>query len=351
MAAGRLASTLALAATGALLVQAQEQTLLIDPSVHGIRSYGQLSYGPYGLNADNWAALGVMPDSKQDFKLSGFNVSQRFPGTALPGWTVTLGSKANIALPQGALAQAGGAGNFFSGLTVRLTPPPTLTGFDPAASPRTFTSYVADDSWLLCATIVVPDEATSAKLADDDGSCSTILSADCVQAMELAISNSQASSNGAGGTCRQPDLSRLPANCQIPGAKVQTFEVPMSFTPYSTATAQTANNAAMKMMNYLNGSQVAAFGTVPAQNRDDRDSLNNATTFAIPMAFTFGPRAAAVTAQAMQMQAPVSKMICPSAVDKAKKFGGPDPGTVTSIIGMVLPIGILAVLLFFASFD
>lgn len=344
MAAGRLPS-LALVASLVSLASSQSpsdmtQTLLINPPVHGIQSYGQLSWGAYGIPGDTWSTLVAQPDSRQDFTLAGFNVSQRFPGTPLPGWKVTVSSKAGLAVPAGAQGVSQ-PGMFFSGVTVRLSPPaglvdPTVPGFQ---------RYDADNSWLLCATVVLPDEPTAMKLTEDDGSCKTILSTDCIKMIENATALAQAQMAGSG--CPRPDLSRLPQQCQVPGARIQAFEVPMSYTPYIPVNGALRMTASM----YLNGTQLSSFGSVPSMARDDRGSIENATTFAIPMALTFGPRAGAVSAQVMQMQMPMTKMICPSAVDKAKKFGGVEPGSMASALGMVLGIVVASSGFFFATLD
>ncbi|KAK7961568.1 uncharacterized protein PG986_002393 [Apiospora aurea] len=108
-------------------------------------------------------------------------------------WSLSVEVAADIPIPSGSM-YGGGNGTFFTGSRILLNAPPATGGVNASS----------DDAWQTCVTFwdLIVDEYPD-ELREDDGSCSSGLSPDCIGAIEREIVDD--SSPQSGCTCPQLD--------------------------------------------------------------------------------------------------------------------------------------------------
>ncbi|TKW53729.1 hypothetical protein CTA1_1008 [Colletotrichum tanaceti] len=208
---------------------------LSDLNRYPIQTHGNL--GPYAIDADVWASYfdddddddGETPAYSAYYPLVGPNVSEPYPGSLVDGWSVSVAVRDNIPLTNASLLRlAGGASDrdkFIAGVRVTLNPPAALLededeGDDDDESKETRANWAMDPSWRLCYShLTFPSTqsgATQARLADDDGSCSSLWNETCLAAIEVARTGIIAFGAANAGSARE---SRPTVRIVCPRAK------------------------------------------------------------------------------------------------------------------------------------
>jgi hypothetical protein len=129
--------------------------------------------------------------------MKGFNASALYSTATTEGWHLSISVRENMP-SKSSDAGIGPNTHDVIGTTVSLEPPINLTI-------RSSGEAKVDPPWRVCAFFLTDiSDAATERLQDDDGSCSSALSAECLQEVEDAVASAQKSP----GECICPDFSK-----------------------------------------------------------------------------------------------------------------------------------------------
>lgn len=178
--------------------------------------------GPWGEPYDQFEEALASPNATGSFAISGPNVSVASGGSDVPtveGWAWKVSLRGDIPLTNessDATDEDVAQGRTYTGVEVALVAPGTLVAPLAAGAGNTTTNattlnITAVDGWEICINIwdfFGSDEGTELR-QETDGSCKSVLSDDCLAALESATSTPS--------NCACPDLSRISACADYQG--------------------------------------------------------------------------------------------------------------------------------------
>jgi hypothetical protein len=161
------------------------------------------AFGPFGVPDSRYNELLDAPNATSQYPLSGRNISAPYPGSGpIDGWSWTVSVVADIpvSLSNSTTVDSYPSNYTFTGSRVVLQAP---TG--PAAA--------AHESWFVC--VVNWDIDLSkypSKLRTDDGSCSSVLSDQCIRDIEASALEKYSLGLGGANPCKCPSVEEI-ASC------------------------------------------------------------------------------------------------------------------------------------------
>ncbi|KKY30614.1 hypothetical protein UCDDA912_g09472 [Diaporthe ampelina] len=184
-----------------------------DPNSGSIAS-GDLSVAaPYGLPASNFESDTSKPDDAATFNITGYDVSADGTPQSVDGWKLEAAVKGGVSLSD-ATNSSVNQDQVFQATTLYIQAPDDMN---------------MDDSWKMCA-VVYPGLANSVDSSTAlDGSCSGVLSTECVQALSVAAGGTNSNGMDTSGNCTN---FVLPARCTdaFPSDSVRTAAITINQT-------------------------------------------------------------------------------------------------------------------------
>lgn len=191
--------------------------VLLDISCHvsayepssGSATSGDLSVAaPYGIPASKFESDTNKPDEAATFNITGYDVSADSTPQSVDGWKLEAAVKGGVSLSD-ATNSSVNKDQVFEATTLYIQAPDNMK---------------MDDSWKMCA-VVYPGLASSVDSTTAvDGSCSNVLSTDCVQALSVAAGGANSNGMDSNGNCTN---FVLPARCteSFPSDSVRTTAI------------------------------------------------------------------------------------------------------------------------------
>lgn len=191
--------------TGAMLF-----SLVSAHSVGFLDSYGEgAGFGPWGVPEETYNRLMDSPNATSEYPLPAPDTSSAYPASGpADGWSLTVSVVADIAMTESDSSSADGHDHHtFTGSRVVLEAPTDV-----------------DESWFVC-VIQWDLDLTNypAKLREDDGSCSSLLSEQCIRDAEAHVIEGYQSRFGNLNPCSCPPLREIPS-CEGEQADAMTSE-------------------------------------------------------------------------------------------------------------------------------
>lgn len=183
-----------------------------DPSSGSIAA-GDLSVAaPYGLPPSTFESDTNKPDEAATFNITGYDVSADSTPQSVDGWKLEAAVKGGVSLSD-ATNSSVNKDQVFGATTLYIQAPDNMK---------------MDDSWKMCA-VVYPGLASSVDSSTVvDGSCSGVLSTECVQALSVAAGGANSNGMDSNGNCTN---FVLPARCTdtFPSDSIRTTAIGMLY--------------------------------------------------------------------------------------------------------------------------
>lgn len=157
--------------------------LLLRPTLGALEF--EIGDGLKQISDKAWASASSSPNATGSVALSGYNVSQEWPGESISGWSLDIKVMADV--PSKNVDD-----KFYTGLTFSLSAPDELQTKQDNGSTILQLDNSTNSTWAVCMTIIshLPEE-TIKDGYDDDGSCYAMLGEKCVDALKAqAVSES-----------------------------------------------------------------------------------------------------------------------------------------------------------------
>lgn len=207
---------------------------------------------PLGLSEDKWPLVLTNPSKEGVVKIDGFDISKKYPGESIDGWTVSVSLKSDIETKD---VVPDPSGPYFNAAALRLNPPEDLVKDALYSDNKTFTAH---ESWMIKVhRITLQDDANRTALANDDGSCSNLLSEECVKAWEA--------SPGKNWTSTPAITRNVPQECKFP---LSAVGMPVAGR-YENWSDSIADDDAAKDIDWYKGSELISVGSRPSLERDE----------------------------------------------------------------------------------
>ena len=153
--------------TGALLPHAALAALAV-----------QIGAGQSEISDKGWESASSSPNATGSAALSGFNVSQEWPGEPIKGWSLDINVLADV-------PSKDKDDEFYTGVTFSLSAPDELQTKLDNGSTVLQVDNPNNSSWAVCMTIITfLTEESLEDGYDDDGSCHATLGDKCVDALK-----------------------------------------------------------------------------------------------------------------------------------------------------------------------
>lgn len=181
-----------------------------DPNTGSIASGDLSAAAPYGIPASKFESDTNKPDEAATFNITGYDVSADSTPQSVDGWKLEAAVKAAVSLSD-ATNSTVNKDQVFEATTLYIQAPDGMK---------------IADSWRMCA-VVYPGLTNSVDSSTVvDGSCSGILSTECVQAITVAAGGANSNGMDKSGNCTE---FVLPARCTdaFPNDSVRTQAISM----------------------------------------------------------------------------------------------------------------------------
>jgi len=156
----------------------------------------------YSISDEHWNEALNDPDATGRYPIDGYDVSKPYPEEGIlppiEGWSIDVNITADIPIPTI-------PDRFISGVNIRVSPPTELISTD---SNGTTTLKADMDEWKVCISYLALSSEALEKAKSDDGSCSSIVSQECIQDLTNTDNNLDRST----GRCRSPETGT--PNCE-----------------------------------------------------------------------------------------------------------------------------------------
>jgi hypothetical protein len=165
-------------------------------------SYGEgANFGPYGVALSKYNEILNAPNATSQYTISGPNISAPYPGSGpVDGWSLTVSVVADIAMSES------------NSSTAHWYPNQIFTGSRVVLQTPKGPSSAAHESWYLC--VINWDIGLAkypSKLREDDGSCSSVLSEQCIRDVEARALEEYRLGFNPITPCGCPMLSDIPS--------------------------------------------------------------------------------------------------------------------------------------------
>lgn len=181
-----------------------------EPSSGSIASGDLGVSAPYGIPASKFESDTNKPDEAATFNITGYDISADSTPQSADGWKLEAAVKGGVSLSD-ATNSSVNKDQVFESTTLYIQAPDGMK---------------MDSSWKMCA-VVYPGLASSVDSSTAlDGSCSNVLSTDCVQALSVAAGGANSNGMDSNGNCTN---FVLPARCtdSFPSDSVRTAAIGM----------------------------------------------------------------------------------------------------------------------------
>lgn len=179
-----------------------------EPNSGSVTS-GDLSVAaPYGIPASKFESDTNKPDEAATFNITGYDVSTDSTPQSVDGWKLEAAVKGSVSLSD-ATNSSVNKDQVFEATTLYIQAPDNMK---------------MDSSWKMCA-VVYPGLASSVDSSTAvDGSCSNVLSTECVQALSVAAGGANSNGMDSNGNCTN---FVLPARCtdSFPSDSIRTTAI------------------------------------------------------------------------------------------------------------------------------
>lgn len=179
-----------------------------EPNSGSVTS-GDLSVAaPYGIPASKFESDTNKPDEAATFNITGYDVSTDSTPQSVDGWKLEAAVKGSVSLSD-ATNSSVNKDQVFEATTLYIQAPDNMK---------------MDNSWKMCA-VVYPGLASSVDSSTAvDGSCSNVLSTECVQALSVAAGGANSNGMDSNGNCTN---FVLPARCtdSFPSDSIRTTAI------------------------------------------------------------------------------------------------------------------------------
>lgn len=179
-----------------------------EPNSGSVTS-GDLSVAaPYGIPASKFESDTNKPDEAATFNITGYDVSTDSTPQSVDGWKLEAAVKGSVSLSD-ATNSSVNKDQVFAATTLYIQAPDNMK---------------MDSSWKMCA-VVYPGLASSVDSSTAvDGSCSNVLSTECVQALSVAAGGANSNGMDSNGNCTN---FVLPARCtdSFPSDSIRTTAI------------------------------------------------------------------------------------------------------------------------------
>lgn len=165
-----------------------------DPNTGSIVTGDLSAAAPYGLPASKFQSDTNKPDAEATFNITGYDVSADSTPQSADGWKLEAAVKSSVSLSDATNSSVNKA-QVFEATTLYMQAPDNMK---------------LADTWRICA-VVYPGLVNSVDSSTTvDGSCSGILSTECVQALTVAAGGANSNGMDKNGNCTE---FVLPARC------------------------------------------------------------------------------------------------------------------------------------------
>jgi hypothetical protein len=174
-----------------------------DPDSWGAYGWPDLKLGPWAVPDVTFERLMEAPNATSEYPLQAPGISSPFPAPGpIDGWSLSLSVVADVPMSE-------------SNMSLALDHPnDTFTGSRLVLQTPTGPDSAVDKSWSVCVIHWWIDPKNHpAKLREDDGSCSSVLSEQCVRDLENSAREAYMYITGRGGgtQCPCPRPSDIPS--------------------------------------------------------------------------------------------------------------------------------------------
>lgn len=157
---------------------------------------GTDDYGPWDLTPSQFDSFLDHPNATTEYDLpQGKNISAPYSEKSIDGWTWSISVTADVPIENATDPNAA----YFTGTRITINTPPSLPKSNSSRNLH------VDKSWQTCIVKWRFGEGYNDKLREDDGSCSSVLSKNCVTDIEAAVLKDYNFRTG----CKCPDVSKL----------------------------------------------------------------------------------------------------------------------------------------------
>lgn len=257
---------------------------------------------PQGIAEDKWPLLMVKPDKKGTYSLEGFDISKKYPGESLDGWTVSVSLKSDIEAKD---IIPDRSDEYFNAISLRLSPPEDLVKDGLKSKSKAFTPH---DSWNVKATRISlrqPENRTA--LAGDDGSCKTLLSESCISAWEEAAGKNWESDDAF--------TDGIPNECRL----YYVGEENPAAQRYENW-SESINDDSAKDIDWYKGSELQSVASKPA-DKGDKELLDYVSAYWDMVIIVWGYDSSKLE-ESDNKPAPKAKLVCTGALTNQTGGGG-----------------------------
>ncbi|KAI0509217.1 CBP4-domain-containing protein [Xylaria bambusicola] len=238
----------------------------VDGAISTFGSVGELPLPGQGNLTEFEASLANSTNATGTYAIAGPNISDTFsPTSTLDGWSwsITLAE-----LPVPARSSSTPNDTYFTAGQINLNVPSSLVDSNG--------NVIVDDSWRMCLFgWDLSNNPYPKKLRSDDGTCSSILSDECVADIKKSVDDSI---NSADEQCACPKISEIPSCSKIEDA-ASVFN--------NSCYAKTFD---AKRIREFNNSKTAweAFGSLEGYQKGNETIYNDLGSVAWPVIASFG---------------------------------------------------------------
>lgn len=255
---------------------------------------------PWDIPSDQWPVLMASPDFEGEYAIDGFDISKEYPGEPMDGWTVSMSVKQIDA--DGVIDTETGK-TIFVGSTLRLNPPEDLVK-DAISDAGVFHPH---PSWKISGyryNLFRPENRT--KLEDDDGSCTSLLTSECISAWEEQAGETWGSSKPVSSV----------EDCRL---EYSAAERPIAYS-YSRWQDDVIDSAAARNIDWYEGSEIQLLAS-EATGLDDEEMIARVGGFLDMVMITWGYNTS-YFGEDDEPQTPTAKLVCTKGLYKLNNSEG-----------------------------
>lgn len=268
-------------------------------------SLGFAQNPPWDIPSDQWPVLMASPDFEGEYAIDGFDISGEYPGESMDGWTLSVSVK-NI--DADGLIDTERGKTVFVGSTLRLNPPEDLVEDAISGDAGTFHAH---PSWSISAKryrLHQPDNRT--KLEDDDGSCTNLLTSECIKAWEDAAGDNWGSARSF----------QLPEGC---GLEYSAAERPFG-DHFGSWQDEVMFSEASRNIDWYMGSEIQLVAS-EATGLDDDEMINRVGGYTDMLMITWGYNTSHF--EDADLETPKAKLICTKGLFRLNNSDGGGAGS------------------------
>ncbi|KAK4040841.1 hypothetical protein C8A01DRAFT_15332 [Parachaetomium inaequale] len=307
------------------LASAQESE---DPDSWGAYGFPDYKFGPWGVPDVTFERLMKAPNATSNYPLQAPDTSSPFPAPGpIDGWSLSLSVVADVPMSESNMSLA------------LVHPNDTFTGSRLVLQTPTGSDSAFDESWSVCVIQWSIDlKNYPAKLREDDGSCSSVLSEQCARDLEKAAREQYITGRSRSRQCPCPWTADIPS-CAGEQAEALSGNGACSSQGLSADDINRLSDGQYRVLQYGG----------PLHERGNRTAYDESGSLAWPMMVLWGPSENA-TGGSPGADGVVAKLSCPRAKEATQGSTAPRGGAAsdtnagngeTGLSSMMLVAGVL----------